>query len=440
MSLERHPSIACSPPPRALSAAACLLLVLATAGCDALLPPRPPTPPKTAAPGPAHDRVERPPDQFVDGKILLGSPSLTAGITGTGPLTLPQVEAWLADPQNHEPLDFALPLGLRELADRVKIPADNPLTRAKIELGRQLFVDPRLSHPNRKIACFFCHIPLHSFTDHVVVGNPEGGLPKRVPPMTINRLFGEAQFWDGRAATLEAQTVMPIFSSHELQSSPAACLAFLEGNPVYRRQFEKIFGQVSVENVGRALASFLRAIVTGPSRYDYWREQQRLQALPAGAEPAQRAEAEKLARLYPFSSMAQRGHALFIGKAGCADCHTGPNFTDEQFHNLGVGFDQPTPDLGRFLVTGNAADRGAFRTPTLRNVSRSPGYMHGSQLSTLANVIDFFVAGGIANEQLDAALRPLELSPSEKAELVAFLESLNSPLPGVSLGRLPAQE
>jgi cytochrome c peroxidase len=105
-----------------------------------------------------------------------------------------------------------------------------------------------------------------------------------------------------------------------------------------------------------------------------------------------------------------------------------------------VGFDQPAPDLGRFLVTGNAADRGAFRTPTLRNVSRSPGYMHASQLSTLANVVDFFVAGGIANEQLDAALRPLELSPAEKAELVAFLESLNSPLPGVSLGRLPAQE
>ncbi|MFO0897510.1 MAG: cytochrome c peroxidase [Pirellulales bacterium] len=429
MSLERHPSIAC------------LLLVLTTAGCDALLPPRPPAPPKTAAPSPAHDLVERPPDQLVEGKILLGSPSLTAGITGNGPLALAEVEAWLADPKNHEPLEFVLPLGLRELASEVKIPADNPLTRAKIELGRQLFVDPRLSHPDRKIACFFCHIPLHSFTDHVVVGNPEGGLPKRVPPMTINRLFGEAQFWDGRAATLEAQTVMPIFSSHELGSSPAACLAFLEGNPVYRRQFEKIFGQVSVDNVGRALASFLRAIVTGPSRYDYWREQQRLRALPPGdSNPHEQAEADKLARLYPFSSVAQRGHALFTGKAGCADCHTGPNFTDEQFHNLGVGFDGPKPDLGRFLVTGKEADRGAFRTPTLRNVSRSPGYMHASQLSSLADVVDFFVAGGIANQQLDPALRPLELSKQEKAELLAFLESLTSPVPPVSLGRLPAEE
>lgn len=425
-----------------LAAASCL--VIAAWGCDFLLPPRPPFAPATAAPSAAHDVIERPADQYVEGRILLGSPSLTAGISGKGPLTLADVEAWLADPKQHESLDFVLPLGLRAMADQVQIPADNPLTRAKIELGRQLFVDRRLSNPSRNLACFRCHIPLDSFTDHVVVGSPERGLPKRVPPMTINRLFGTAQFWDGRAPTLEAQAVMPIFSSHELDSTPEACLAFLQGNAVYRRQFEAIFGEVSLDNVGRALASFLRAIVTGPSRYDYWLELQRLQAKPAESltdqDRRQLAEVEKLARLFPLPSAAQRGQALFHGKAGCADCHSGPNFTDEAFHNVGVGFDHPEPDWGRFLVTGQEADRGAFKTPTLRNVARSPYYMHGNQLDSLAAVVDYFAAGGHANEHLDAGLQPRELSPVERADLVAFLQNLTGPLPGVSLGRLPVAE
>jgi len=395
----------------------------------------------SAAPSPAHDQVERPADEIVDGKVLLGSPSLTAGTTGSGPLTLPEIDAWLADPRQHEPLDFVLPLGLRDLADEVEIPADNPLTRAKIELGRQLFVDRRLSHAERNLACFRCHIPLDSFTDHVVVGDPAHGLPARVPPMTINRIFGTAQFWDGRAPTLEAQAIMPISTAHELANTHADCVSFLQANPGYRRQFEVIFGGVSIDNVGKAIASFLRTIVTGPSRYDYWKQWQRWkdqdeQQLSDANRRAYR-EAERGARLWPLGSAARRGHDLFMGKAGCSDCHTGANFSDEQFHNLGVGFDLPQPDLGRFLVTGMEADRGAFRTPTLRNVARSPGYMHGSQFGTLAEVVAYISEGGHANAELDPAIRKLDLTAQEQADLVAFMASLTSELPAVSLGRLP---
>ncbi|MFO0897507.1 MAG: cytochrome c peroxidase [Pirellulales bacterium] len=383
----------------------------------------------------------RPADELVDGRVLLGSPSLTAGISGKGPLTLPEVEAWLADPRQHEPLDFVLPIGLREAADQVKIPADNPLTRAKIELGRQLFVDRRLSGPSRNLACFRCHLPNEGFTDHVVVGDPGRGLPERVPPLTINRIFGEEQFWDGRAPTLEAQTVMPIASAHELASTHADCVQFLQENPVYRRQFEVIFGDVSIDNVGRALASFLRAIVTAPSRFDDWQEWRRWEgrdpASLSAAERRQYEDAARQARIRPMSPSAQRGYELFQGRAGCVNCHTGANFTDEQYHNLGVGLEAEKPDLGRYLVTKQAADRGAFRTPTLRNVAQAPGYMHNSQFYSLGEVIDFFAAGGRANDQLDPALAPFELSESERRDLFEFLGSLRSKVPPVSLGRLP---
>jgi cytochrome c peroxidase len=422
-------------PRGACARAALAIAVLATAGCDR----RTHRPPQWV---PAeHDVVVRPADELVDGKVLLGSPSLTAGISGSGPLTLPEAEAWLADPKNHEPLDFVLPIGLRELADEVKIPADNPLTRAKIELGRQLFVDRRLSSPERNLACFRCHLPNEGFTDHVVVGDPGRGLPERVPPMTINRIFGEEQFWDGRAPTLEAQTVIPIASAHELASTHADCLAFLQGNPVYRRQFEAIFGGVSIDNVGRALASFLRAIVTAPARFDDWQEWRRWEgrdpATLTAAERPQYEAAEKRARLRPMGPSAQRGYELFQGRAGCANCHTGPNFTDEQYHNLGVGLDAEKPDLGRYLVTKQPADRGAFRTPTLRNVAQAPGYMHNSQFYSLREVIDFFAAGGRPNDQLDPALEPFTLDDAERRDLLEFLASLRSKVPPVSLGRLP---
>jgi cytochrome c peroxidase len=421
------------------------LLAAGAAGCDFLGwvgPPRPALPPKTAAPSPEHDLVERPPDELVDGRVLLGSPSLTAGITGAGPLTLPQVEAWLADPQQHEPLDFVLPIGLRELADQVRIPPDNPLTRAKIELGRQLFADPRLAGSGKRMACFQCHVPRNAFTDHALVGDPTKGVPRRAPPALINRLFSETQFWDGRAGSLEEQVLQPIYSSYEMANTPEGLLAFLSSNPVYRRQFELIFGELSEQNVAKALASFVRAIVSGDSPYDYWRGLQAFEGKdPADLSDAERAELEALqagAGRYPWSAAAAKGHALFVGKAKCAACHSGPNFSDEKFHNVGIGRDDTEePDLGRYVVTGREADRGAFKTPTLRHVAETGPYMHRSQLSTLQAVVDYLAAGGAPGPHQDPLVELLDLSAAERRQLIAFLASLSGRLPPVSLGRLP---
>jgi len=285
------------------------------------MPPKPKYASRAESQSVALDEISRPADVFVDGKILLGSPSLTAGISGSGPLSLGDVEVWLADPKIHEPLEFTLPLGLRSLAGEVKIPADNPLTRAKIELGRQLFVDMRLSGPERNHACIHCHMPSRNFTGVNLAGDLASGVPMRIPPSVLNRIFTEAQFWDGRRPTLEAQVTDPIFSPYEMNNTPEKLVELLRGIPAYRRQFEVIFGEVSVNSVGQALASFVRALVGGESPYDFWAELQAWeQRDPATLTEEERQFLEKLRSAQeqrPVSSAAQKGHALFVGKAGC---------------------------------------------------------------------------------------------------------------------------
>lgn len=415
-------------------------LICVAAGCD-LMPPQPVHKSRAEAQVRALDEVVRPADVFVDGKILLGSPSLTAGIPGRGPLTLADVEVWLADPKNHEPLEFVLPLGLRSLAGEVKIPVDNPLTRAKIELGRQLFVDIRLSGPGRNHSCVLCHVPSKSYAGVELAGNPEAGIPLRAAPSILNRIFSEAQFWDGRRQTLEAQVTDPIFSPYEMNNTPEGLLALLEHTPAYRRQFEVIFGAVSVENAGRALAAFVRSLVGGESPYDFWAEVQAGKDRdPALLSEADRKFAEKVrafAQQVPLSAAAQKGHALFHGKAGCHACHSGPNFTDEKYHNVGAGWSEPLADAGRERVTGRPEDRGAFKTPTLRNLRNSGRYMHDDHMSTLAEVVAWLSQGGTPNPQLDPLVKPLNLSPTEQKQLLAFLAALNGRVPGLALGRLP---
>jgi cytochrome c peroxidase len=416
------------------------LVAVAAVGCD-LMPPKPVPRSRTASQGAQLDEISRPPDVIIDGKILLGSQSLTAGITGSGPLTLADVETWLADARNHEPLEFVLPLGLRSMAGDTKIPPDNPLTRAKIELGRQLFVDMRLSGPDRNHACFHCHMPGRAYSGVDLAGDPAAGVPMRIAPSILNRIFSESQFWDGRRATLEEQVTDPIFSPYEMNNSPAGLLALLNSAPAYRRQFEVIFGEVSVENAARALACFVRALVGAEAPFDFWMElkawEGRDQATLSEAERRFADKVRTFAREVPFSPTARKGHALFVGKAGCQACHSGANFTDEKFHNVGAGWDDPLSDEGRQRVTGRVEDRGAFKTPTLRNLRNSRRYMHADQLETLEDVVDWLSNGGTPNPHLDPLVRPLNLSPAEKRQLLAFLEALNGRTPALALGRLP---
>lgn len=366
---------------------------------------------------------------------VLGSPRLTSGIPGEGPLRLPEIKAWLAEERNHEPLDIILPIGLRDAADFVTIPDDNPLTRAKIELGRQLFFDKRLSGIGT-FSCATCHRPERFFTSYQVM--PE---VRRNVSAAFNRILGSEHFWDGRARSLESQPQSPIENPFEMNSTPAKTTAAVATIGGYRLQFGAIFGDVTFANICRALASFQRAVVTGPSPWDYQRllRESRSRSVDAASEAAEDFKRlERLTREHPMSDAAVRGEALFFSdRAGCGNCHAGANLTDEQYHNLGVGIDAAVFDEGRMKVTGELQDRGAFKTPSLRNVAETPPYMHNGQFGTLEEVVDFLDRGGRANDNVSPLIGPLHLTDNEKADLIEFLHCLTSELPPVETGRLP---
>ena len=197
-------------------------------------------------------------------KVLLGDPSLTAGVPGSGPITLEQVDAWLANSKNHAVLEPELPLGLSQGAGQIQGIAENPLTRAKIELGRQLYFDPRLS-ANSTVSCATCHDPAMGYTAQTKTGvGIDDQKGNRNSPVAFNRILSGKQFWDGRADSLEAQAVGPIANPIEMGFTHDGVVKRLAEIPVYVRQFEKIFGELTIDRVGQAIASFERVIVTAP--------------------------------------------------------------------------------------------------------------------------------------------------------------------------------
>ena len=299
---------------------------------------------------------------------------------------------------------LTIPFGLDP--DSAVIPGDNPLTKDKIELGRILFFDKRLSKDNT-IACANCHLAKFAFTDgKPVSAGIRGQKGGRSAPASINRLFSKGQFWDGRAATLEEQSVGPFanpiehgFANHD---EMVAKMKKMEG---YRKLFKQVFGEeITIAGVGKAIASFQRTVLSGNSPADRFDQ--------GGDEKA-------------VSPEAQKGLLLFREKARCTKCHSGFNFTDEKFHNLGLGWDTGTVDLGRYMVTKNAPDIGAFKTPTLREIARSAPYMHDGRFKTIEEVVNFYNKGGVKNPHQDELVLPLELTDEEKHNLVEFLHTLN---------------
>ncbi len=380
--------------------------------------------------------------------VTLGDPSLTAGIPGVGLLTDDELDRWLENPTNHQVLDVSLPEGLKAASGNIYIPDDNPMTRAKIELGRQLYFDERLSSDNT-VSCASCHDPMLGYGAETAFGvgvrGQEGG---RNSPVSYNRILSREQFWDGRAASLEEQAVGPIANPIEMGNTHDASIKTIASIPGYKKQFEKIFGDgITIDNVGKAIAAFERALVTGPMPYDAYNELARFEQVYADdlefldEEPDLKAQYEALkaaAAERPMSESARRGMTLFFGKANCAACHAGANFTDEQYHNLGVGMEAKDPDLGRFDVTKEEKDRGAFKTPTLRNVALSPPYMHDGSQATLEEVVEWYDKGGHKNPWLSDKMKPLNLSDQEKADVVAFMvEGLTGEFPYVAQSRLP---
>lgn len=298
--------------------------------------------------------------------------------------------------------ELQYPLGLK----RMHIPETNPLTAAKIELGKQLYFDPRLSRDDT-VSCASCHDPKKGWSngDHFATGvrGQRGG---RSAPTIINSGYSYFQFWDGRAIMLEGQALGPIQNPIEMDLTLDECVAKLNAIEGYRRQFQNVFGtDVTSEGMAKAVASFERTVLSGNAPYDKFK---------AGDESA-------------LSEAAQRGSKLFFGKANCSACHAGHSFSDFAFHNIGVGMDKPDPDVGRFSETKMLGDRGSFKTPTLREIARTAPYMHDGSLKTLEEVVEYYNKGGVANPQLDEELFPLKLNAEQKADLVTFLkEGLSS--------------
>ena len=382
--------------------------------------------------------------------VKLGSPELTGGIPGEGDLTMAQLEGWLAREDVHKTIAPELPLGLAAAAANVVIPEDNPMTMAKIELGRQLYFDTRLSSDNT-VSCASCHHPNDSYGRKTRFGigvrDQEGG---RNSPVSFNRIVSGPQFWDGRAASLEEQAVGPIANPIEMGNTHENAVATLKKIPGYVKQFDKIFpGEgVTIDNVGKALATFERAIVTGPAPYDYldFRKQIEENYDEEDIADLKEDEPELFARYEAakkategLSDLAVKGRDLFFSeKSNCTACHAGANFADEKYHNLGVGMDAAKPDIGRAEVTKEEKDTGAFKTPTVRNVALTPPYMHDGSQKTLEEVVEWYAKGGHQNPFLSDKMKKLDLNDQEKKSLVAFMkEALTSDLPKVAVDRLP---
>jgi cytochrome c peroxidase len=303
-----------------------------------------------------------------------------------------------ADPPSKPPL--GLPV--------VPVPDDNPMTAEKISLGKQLYFDGRLSADN-KVSCASCHDPAKGFSNgERFATGVEGKKGGRSAPTVINTAYGSLQFWDGRAKSLEDQALGPIQNPIEMNMTLDAVIKKLNGIDGYKTQFKKVFGTdgVTSDGIAKAIAAYERTVISGNAPYDKFK---------AGDTKA-------------LSESAQRGMKLFFGKAHCSACHAGPNFTDNSYHNVGVGMDQKDFDKGRADISKLSGDTGAFKTPTLREIAKSGPYFHDGSAKTLEDVINHYAKGGIASEWLDEEIFNIKIAPAEKADLVKFLaEGLSSP-------------
>jgi cytochrome c peroxidase len=307
-----------------------------------------------------------------------------------------------------------VPLGLK----KVVWPDNNKYSAEKVELGKQLYFDKRLSRDDT-ISCASCHDPKKGWSnDDTFATGVRGQRGGRSSPTIINSAFQELQFWDGRAKGLEGQALGPIQNPIEMDSTLPEVVAKLDKIEGYKKQFQKVFGtNVSEDGIAKAIAAFERTVLSGGAPYDYFK---------AGDTKA-------------LSEPAQKGMKLFFGKAHCSACHVGPNFSDGAFHNIGVGMEAEKPDVGREEQSKQGGDRGSFKTPTLREIARTAPYMHNGSRKTLEEVVDYYDKGGFPNDTLDEEIYPLKLTAEEKADLVKFLKEglSSSKYPEIEPPKLP---
>ncbi len=296
----------------------------------------------------------------------------------------------------------------------MEIPADNPMTAEKVALGKQLYYDQRLSGDGQR-SCYGCHLEEHGLTDGraVALGAFDKELTRSSPTMWNVGYYGEL-YWDGRSGALENQVKgawsggnMGASGNDGAPSMDAVCEQ-LNAIAGYRQQFESVFGgPANPDHVAYAVAAFMRTIVADNSRWARFK---------GGDETA-------------FNDQEKRGYLVFDEKARCTNCHDGILLTDMQYHNVGIGMDAAAPDIGRAKVSGQEKDTGAFKTPTLLDISESAPYFHNGSVATLEEAVDLMLAGGLPNQWLDEVnleeTKNADLSEEDKADLMAFLRALD---------------
>ena len=299
-------------------------------------------------------------------------------------------------------------------------PEDNASTPQRVELGKKLFFDPRLSGEGN-MSCATCHNPLLGWSDGLPTGKGVKSMVlDRASPTVTNTAYNTIQMWDGRKATLEEQAMGPMEATVEMNMDTAKLFKWLNASEGYRALFKDAYPgkPIDADSVSKAIASFERTVVSNTSPFDRW---------VAGAKDAMSAEQIK-------------GFALFIdpAKGNCAACHSGANFTDNGFHNLGLAsFGKDTPDMGRYAQKPVASLKGAFKTPTVREAASTGPYFHDGSAKTLDEVVEFYSRGGIVKTNLSRSMKELTLSKDEKGQLVAFLNALSSPATPFVLPLLP---
>lgn len=288
-------------------------------------------------------------------------------------------------------------------------PADNATTTERVELGKMLFFDPRMSGDGN-MSCASCHNPMFGWSDGLPTARGfQSMILERATPTIVNAAYNHLQMWDGRKRSLEDQAMGPLEADVEMNMNVNAFVAWLQSNDDYRAAFAAAYpGEaISADTVSRAIAAFERTVVSNASPFDKWVEGDRR----------------------AMSADQVRGFAVFLDpeKGNCAVCHAAPNFTDDGFHNLGLAsFGSDEPDLGRFHERPLGLMKGAFKTPTLRDVSLTAPYFHDGSAATLTEVIDHYERGGEVTSNLSPNMKPLALSARDKSDLLAFLSALTT--------------
>lgn len=307
-----------------------------------------------------------------------------------------------------------------QLAAQVPFPADNEPTALRVELGKMLFFDPRLSR-NGDMSCASCHNPMLGWSDGLPTAR--GFLGKqleRASPTIVNAAYNTVLMWDGRKKDLEDQAMGPLEADVEMNTDLPRFFGWMASNDGYQRAFAAAYpGEpIGPTALRKAIASFERTVVSRTSPFDRWLD---------GEEQA-------------MTPQQLRGLVIFTdkNKGNCVSCHAAPNFTDNGFHNIGLAaYGMEGSDPGRFKLKPVAAMRGAFKTPGLREIAASAPYFHDGSAKTLMDVIEHYDRGGVVRTNISQDVKPLHLRQSEKDDLVAFLRALSSPALPFSLPVLP---